>query len=223
MINIKKTYSEKIQKELNCEREKENGNYRLESVINLLFEDFLGKCYICEQLNTSSNIEHFIAHEGDKEKKFDLKNLYFACSNCNNIKSNKYNNILDCANSKEDVEKLIKYRIEEFPKTKVIIEPSNTIKKLNNKVKATVDLLNCVYNGTTPLKKANAKNITKLLEKELLQLKNLLKNYQDSDDIELKNYYENLIIKQLQRDEPFYVFKRWYLEDENCKKFLDIT
>lgn len=222
MINIKKTYSEKIQNELNREREKKSGDYKLPSVIELLFEDFFGKCYICELPNYSSNVEHFVPHKGDKEKEFDLRNLYFGCFHCNGIKLAKYDNILDCANPDEDVETLIKYKFEEFPKAKVKIEKNKNIQKLNDKIKFTVELLNKVYNGSTILKKADAKNYIKAIQCELQHLETLLKNYHDSDDIELKNYYKNLIIKQLQRKEPFFAFKRWYLEDENCRDFLDM-
>lgn len=52
-------------------------SYSEEDVLNELSKIFHDKCYLCEIKDpTSLNVEHFYAHQGDLDKKFDWKNLY---------------------------------------------------------------------------------------------------------------------------------------------------
>ena len=95
MINIKK--SEHPPKCLSEEKKKANGDYKCGEVLDRLKEDFHNKCYLCEEKEPSTiNVEHFIPHQGNKDLKFDWKNLFWACGHCNNTKLAKYKNIIDC-------------------------------------------------------------------------------------------------------------------------------
>ena len=90
---------------LKIEKKKANGDYKCGDVLPRLKKDFKNKCYICEQKEpTSINVEHFIPHKGDSELKFSWDNLFWSCAHCNNIKSDKYNNILNCTDINDDVE-----------------------------------------------------------------------------------------------------------------------
>ena len=84
-------------------------SYNTEHVNQALQEVFHGKCYICENKEaTSYQIEHLIPHRGDKKLKYDWNNLFWVCAHCNNIKSDKYEPILNCTT--EPVEHLIAFR-----------------------------------------------------------------------------------------------------------------
>jgi len=85
---------------LSIEKKKKNGDYKCAEVLKRLIIDFKNKCYICEQNEpTTINIEHLKPHKGNKELKFDWNNLFLSCGHCNNVKSLKYENIIDCTDS----------------------------------------------------------------------------------------------------------------------------
>lgn len=84
-------------------------SYNTEHVNQALREVFYGKCYICENKEaTSYQIEHLIPHRSDRKLKYDWNNLFWVCAHCNNIKSDKYEPILNCTT--EPVEHLIAFR-----------------------------------------------------------------------------------------------------------------
>ena len=111
MIKIERKETEKTKQAIaDLQKASENeSSYNIESVNQALKEIFHGKCYICEnKAVTSYQIEHLVPHRGDKTLKYDWKNLFWSCAHCNNIKSDKYEPILDC--TKEPVEKMIAFR-----------------------------------------------------------------------------------------------------------------
>ena len=69
-----------------------------------------------------------------------------SCAHCNNIKSDKFEHIIDC--TKENVEELIAFRREGYFGTdeKLIFDMLNSGIKIQN----TVKLLQEVYYGSTP-------------------------------------------------------------------------
>lgn len=102
--------------DLQKEREKAYGDYKTPKVLDQIKEDFKNKCYICEMKNPPViNVEHFIPHKDDHTLKFQWDNLFYACGHCNNIKLAKYNNILNCTNLKDDVENVIRLKMDPFP------------------------------------------------------------------------------------------------------------
>jgi hypothetical protein len=188
------------------EKAKNNGNYNCEEVIERLHEDFKNKCYLCESKGIRGiNIEHFIPHEGDKDLKFDWNNLFFACSDCNNIKSNRYNSLLNCTVEEDFVDLKISYRIEAFPKEHPIFQAEEN----HPKVQETVELLNAIFNGTTPLKRIAANNLKDQLNKEINKFNTLLLKYLDSNSLQLKDE----IIFHLSNASAFTAFKKWIIRD----------
>lgn len=217
MIRINRNSS--VPQSLLIEEDKENGTYNTPEVLDALYLDFHNKCYICESKNlTSINIEHFRPHKGDKKLMFDWENLFLACSHCNNIKLDKYNNILDC--TKIDVDELISFRKKGQYGWEEVIE----IKALvyDEKTKSTVELLDRVYNGTTKMKILESSNIRKELRNELLDFTRAINEYYSSRG-EDKEDAKCLVKRHLRASSPFAAFKRWIVRDnkENLSEFLD--
>lgn len=211
MINIIK--SQPSPPCLSIEKDKANGDYKCEGVLNKLVDDFHNKCYICEEKAPSTmNVEHFKPHKGDKELKFDWNNLFLACGHCNNIKLAKYDDIIDCTDSSRLVLDLLRFQINPFPGEKVEILPLTTGKEVN----LTAQFLNEVYNGTTELKTIEGKNIRDKLLKEVIGFQKLLFDYfedglnqDDKLDIRKKNK------RRLSAESGFTAFKFWVIKNND--------
>ncbi|MDM8524520.1 HNH endonuclease [Desulfococcaceae bacterium HSG8] len=215
MVNVKKSYP--APKCLAEEKKKKNGDYKCGNVLERLKNDFKNKCYICEYKCPSTiNVEHFVPHRGDKELKFDWVNLFWACGHCNNTKSDKYDNILNCTNSEHDLVNWIRYEMKPFPKEKVNI----TALRDDEIVKNTAQLLDAVYNGTTPLKKMESSNIRKSVLDEIMKFQAILYEYCfEASHPEEKNECLKHLERHLKTSSPFTSFKRWIIrENKELKK-----
>lgn len=105
MIRINRKNTEKTRLAIaDLQKSRKSGKtYNTKSVNAALVETFHGKCYICENKKaTAYQIEHLIPHRDNRKLKYDWENLFWSCAHCNNIKSDKYEPILDC--TKENVE-----------------------------------------------------------------------------------------------------------------------
>lgn len=214
MINITKSIPPPAC--LEQEKEKASGKYNCGDVLERLQKDFHNKCYICEsKAITSINVEHFIPHKGNKNLKFDWENLFFSCGHCNNTKLDNYEDILNCTNPEHDVVNWIKYELEPFPKGKAKITPE---KKNDPLVQNTVQLLNAVYNGTTPLKEMESENLRELLREEYLDFQRQLDSYYSTQNDEEKTSYRRIIIEQLEKSSPYTAFKRWIIKENEVLK-----
>lgn len=208
MVYFEKSKSEPAS--LAIEKDKPNGTYRCEDVLNAIKEDFYNKCYICEwKKPTSINVEHFVPHKGNKDLKFDWKNLFWSCYHCNNTKLAAFNNILNCTIEGELVDKKIKYNIDVFPLGDV------EIKHLEDspKVIETANLLRAVYNGTTSLKKIESENLRDAIRMEVDSFRSALVNFYKSNIPEIKEIYEREIREHLHKSSNFTAFKRWIIFD----------
>ena len=182
-------YFEKSQPAPAClatEKLKKSGDYKCGDVLDRLQADFKNKCYICEtKAPTTINVEHFIAHKGDINLKFDWDNLFWSCAHCNNTKLDKYNNLLNCTIITDNVEQRLRYKMRPFPYEKVKIEALDN----DPKTLGTQCFLLEVYNGTTNLKTIESANLRNLLLEEICKFQRLLLNYfndaNDQDDINL--------------------------------------
>lgn len=206
MIHLKK--SKNVPPSLAVEKQKASGTYRMDDVLNQLKTDFKNKCYICETKDlTSLNVEHFMAHEGDIDLKFDWNNLFLSCVHCNNLKSNKFNNLLNCTSEEYNVDERIKYVC--MPFRFMEIEP------LDDEAKTieTVRLLQDVYNGTTPLKKLESSNLMKSVWAELNKLIDLIQEYYCSEEGESREYLTALLRNRLSRASAYASIKRWYVKE----------
>ena len=221
MINIKKT--EKNFPELEVEKNKPNGTYRLPSVVDQLDKDFFGKCYLCEYKVVDANIEHITPHKSDDTLKFDWKNLFLACSHCNEIKSSTFNNIMNC--TKEDVEAVLEYEVDHLPK--VAIKVKTTVETAS--ATQTVALLNKIYNASKPpLSKLDAYYRRELFQKQFGNFINALFKYSDIVDQENKSItisstekqtIENEVKKFLLPTEIFSGILRYYISRQSDVMF----
>ncbi len=207
-------YFEKTQPPPPClaiEKAKTNGDYKCEGVLEKLKNDFHNKCYICEQkAPTTINVEHFVAHQGDKDLKFDWNNLFWACGHCNNIKLAKFNDILNCTVKSELIETKLKYKPIFFPKEIVYIEALDSDLKTQN----TQKLLTLVYNGSTEFKHIQAENIKRLLRNEINDFRAALEGYFEyENDNEQKDYFLHQIKLRLSKSSAFTAFKQWIIRD----------
>ena len=197
---------------LAVEKQKANGDYKKEDVLERLKNDFKNKCYICElKAPTSINVEHFEPHKGDIDKKFDWNNLFWSCAHCNNTKLDKYDNILNCTNKTHDVENRLKYIFISFPVEHIDIVALDASAKTQN----TKELLLAIYNGTTPLKKLESANLRSCILNEISDFQQLLLSYfDDTISAEEKHLLLSKICTHISRESYFTAFKRWIIKED---------
>lgn len=209
-------YLPKSQPAPNClevEKKKNNGNYNCGDVLRRLFDDFKGKCYLCEDDVKSIQIEHFVSHEDkDIDLKFDWLNLFYSCNYCNNLKGTKYKNILNCTLEADYVETSIKYQIEPFPTER----PKITFLLDTEKVKNTVQFLNEIYNSErTENKTLGSATLRKRLIEEMQFFGYLLEQYESETNFEKREDLKSLICAKLDKTTRFTTFKRWVIRENS--------
>ena len=193
------------------EASQSGSSYNTEHVNHALKQMFHGKCYLCENKNaTSYQIEHLRPHRNVTRLKYDWNNLFWVCAHCNNIKSDKYEPILDC--TWRPVEQLIAFRKRGYfgadEKLEFIPQVSD-----DEEVEHTVSLLEDIYYGTTPQKMIEARIIRKNLRKDLSKFKEYVREYQEADDAEEKADIGELLKRELRDSSQFTAFKRWLIWD----------
>nr|WP_075746126.1 HNH endonuclease [Pseudomonas alcaliphila] len=192
--------------ELLIEKEKPNGTYRLESVLTQLQIDFHNKCYICEDIPQSINIEHLIPHKEDKNLKFSWINLCWSCGHCNNIKLSKYDTILNCLND-PNIESKLEYIYSPFPSEQVAIQDHHN----TDESKLTKEMLLGVFNGTTPMKKIESNDLRKKICKELLELNQYVLEFTETQDTEHRELLGVKIKARVKESAKFASFTRAFL------------
>jgi len=209
-------FLEKSQPQPEClakELIKAYGDHKCGDVLERLATDFKNKCYICENSNpVTINVEHIISHQNDKVKKFDWNNLFWSCGHCNNIKGTAYDSILNCTISPDNVETAIHYKIDPYPKEKVQLD----LLEHSDRGTLTIDFLEKVYNGSTPLKLLESANLRALLLKDIKQFQEHLFQYFKPIPDAQKEYIKNLIISEISKSSPFAAFKRWIIKDREA-------
>lgn len=119
--------------------------YNDPEVVNRLKEIFHEKCYLCERDEIQDvEIEHLDPHEGNDTLKYNWDNLFYSCSRCNSIKSNKHKNIIDCC-QEEQLDEIMQYFMPPAPDCDVVIQTQETSK--TTKLKNTIILLEECYNS----------------------------------------------------------------------------
>jgi HNH endonuclease len=211
MINIVKSQPAPLC--LSEEKEKANGDYKKIEVLERIQADFYNKCYICEDKDiTTINVEHFEPHRNDKEKLFDWNNLFYACQHCNNTKSDlaKYHPLLNCTDATHKILDWVRFEYEIMP----LGEPKIIALQTDELTQKTVTLIQDVFNGTTPLKTLEARNLRRRLEKEMKPFLDELFTYFSEDDYseEDRAILKSRIIRKLSIKSPFTAFKVWYIK-----------
>jgi len=210
MVFFEKNYIS-IPPSLSKECVKNNGSYRESDVLEQLYKDFHNKCYICESKNIESiNIEHFAPHKNiNKIRKFNWSNLFWACSHCNQIKSDN-EPLLNCTCQEDKVDRNIRYHIDDNLSTnKIVIEALVNSLETNN----SVDLLKKIYCGTTTMNKFQAREKRNKLYDEVCDFTNFVQKYRRSEDIKKKEQLLKIIAFELSNESAFTAFKRWIIRD----------
>ena len=182
-----------------------------QEILDRLEIDFHNKCYICEEKEPKDiNIEHFVAHQGDKNLRLDWNNLFLSCTHCNNVKLADFQNLLNCTILSDKVDKALHYHCNPFPKEKaefhIIIPSPEAIQ--------TKELLEKSFNGKhTPQKTLESSNLRSLLIKEIRYFQGLLFDYDECKDTEDKEYFLRKIKFHLSNASAFTAFKRWIIRD----------
>lgn len=194
--------------------------YRQEDVMVALNEIFFGKCYICETKDPLSiNVEHFDAHMGDVDKKFDWNNLFFCCARCNNIKNANFNNLLNCTNQNIDVLRSIRHVFPVTPgQKKIVIEPKGN----SEEIIETAQLIDKVFNDdSTGNRKVTNVSLKNKVFKRYAEFFKHVNIYIDSDKLQANRDEAFEYLKQMMKKEQEYsAFIRWaVLEDlDLCAK-----
>ncbi len=210
MINVLK--SQPAPECLAIEKLKAYGNYNCGDVLLRLRTDFHNKCYLCEDKGlTTINTEHFEAHQGDNDLKFDWNNLFLACGHCNNTKLKLLLKLLNCTDSSIKIVDLIQFKASGIPKEHIEIKSAQqnpTIETQN-----TVKLLNDIYTGTTKLKEIESENLRDKVTKEVANFtKYLRKYYKNGLTEEEKESFKTKIRRKLSHESPFTAFKIWVIK-----------
>ncbi len=197
---------------LSTESQKSSGKYNKEDVLTQLKQDFYNKCYLCEcKAPNVINVEHFRPHMGNTSMKFDWGNLFWSCGHCNNVKLNKYTNIIDCTSVVEGIDQRIKINMDPIYGAEVEIENLDN----NPSTIETTELLKAIYNGTgsTTLKRLEGANIKKDIVDELFKFYGIVNQYLDEDFEGKESHYKQLIVQELRthlsNSSPFTAIKRW--------------
>ncbi|HEM8180731.1 TPA: hypothetical protein U2M35_002124 [Providencia rettgeri] len=187
--------------------------YDGEDVYEALQECFHYKCYLCETKYLSDiNIEHFYPHENDDNLKFSWDNLYYACSRCNNIKSNKFKNLLDCCSS-ELVWNKIKLLPSFAPRPKNLIVEAQFP---DSKTVETAELLTEIYNNDNTMnKKITAKSLRMMVVQTTHKLIKQMEIFHNIDSTcEEKNTALEKIKIMINKNYPYSAFCRWMIKED---------
>lgn len=213
MINIVKSQSAPLC--LAEEAKKKSGDYKCGDVVTRVRDDFHNKCYICEtKAPTTINVEHFYAHRGNINLKFDWNNLFYACGHCNNTKLAKpqYDDILNCTTANDLIVDLIEHIFDPLKSD----SPDFVAHKQTLTVLNTVELLEEVYGGKTVSKKIEAINIIEQLTQEMNAFVHFATGYLKSGDYpQQKRDFQELIIERLKLESPFTAFKIWVIKNNS--------
>ena len=186
-------------------------NYRSEEVVFELEKIFYGKCYLCEDIVSDPQIDHFIPVEIDKTKKYDWNNLYYSCGRCNSIKGTT-TDLLDCCNPDIDVSKKIKCLCGVKKTDDVIVEAqSDDVQTIN-----TAQLLHRCYNEeNTAIRCISRKQ---LHERIFQKYTDFLLHSNKLYDISASEREQNIAKKELQNmidiAFPFSIFWKWHIKSE---------
>lgn len=214
MVKVERTFP--APESLAIEAKKKNGSYLGNDVIEQLRKDFHEKCYICEIGELQDpQVEHLLPHKNGTypERKFDWKNLFWACGHCNSVKNqNKYDEgIIDCC--AVDPEELL-----EFSVTKEGVEVAAKSRE-DEKVLRTAELITEVFDmKNTGMRVYKSEMRFKKLQEEMNVLYINLEK--------MKSMPKSPIVMRklkalLRRESSFAAFKRGYVR-VHLKEYPDL-
>lgn len=210
MIYFPKTQNQVIITELARQKGLASGKYDFDGIWTQLSVDFHNKCYICGDTCSSPRIEHFRPHNGgaNRDRMFDWQNLMLSCEHCNAIKSNDFEELIDCTLEYPDDH--IRFVVASAPE---VGQHLIQIEKLptSNIHEDSVNLIKEVYSGTTKCKQIGASVIVNNLLAELIDFDDLIQEYLRNNDVDVLQD----ISWELNNESKFTAFKRWVVKDSN--------
>lgn len=184
--------------------------YRSAEVVERLFSDFHGKCYICEiRPLQSAEVEHLRPHMRGRfpERMYDWGNLFLSCPHCNSVKAKqKYgNDIIDCC--ERDPELLLD---QELVENRVRVSPLEN----GRDVRLTADLIEEVFmSDTPPLRGYESDMRLKELQRRMNLLYKSLEEYRrNKGDVVAARTLQTI----LKPEEAFAGFARCYVRKHLC-------
>lgn len=213
MVKIQKS-NLPLEYTISCEQD-----YRTGIVLQRLLEDGFHKCYICEdKLPTSVNVEHIVPTSKGGAA-YDWGNLLLACAHCNQVKSNKYTQIVNC--TEVDPESIFSLKIGCFPVDDIQVDVLKP--ETDKSISETKELLSAVYNGSsTPMRTVECQHLRRRVFKDYLEFQKLLLLYMDSIPDELRRRYKLEIEMEVNRSASFSAFKRSILKSA-ISKYPDLA
>jgi len=186
--------------------------YNSPEIIDRLRSIFHDKCYLCEQGDLSDpEVEHFRPHGKTKDLLYGWHNLFYSCSRCNSIKSNKHVNLLDCTKPESNVfEEIIHLAGNSV---NGIIDVRASSDNPSEQTSNTVRLLKECYNSeNTGFRGITKENLMERIQNDFayyMELRMTLVN-QRSTDAEISDALDrlNIICKV---SYPFSIFWRWHV------------
>ena len=196
-------------------------SYSDEDVLYELREIFYNKCYLCESKEPADiNVEHLVPHRNNPELKFAWTNLFYCCSRCNNIKRDKYLNIVDCCDQTKDVASLIRTIPPRTPYQSHIEVSTNSP---DPQIQETVLLLHEIYNSQKTINKSiTGAHLRKRIFARYNRFIGLVTEYLDE---ELSQERREEALERLKgtvsKTQEFSAFIRWLvIEDEILNELL---
>lgn len=190
-------------------------------VVKQLKQDFLSKCYLCEQTDFGNvNVEHFVPHlNKNEELRTDWNNLYYACSHCNGIKGSRHKELLDCCEESHSVDTAISLEAPSVPNGKIILTNAlNSDSDLFELTNKTIALLEQCYNNANS---GNQQVSHQYLKEKILEEHAYLQNLR----FQLKNGLNRLLQREkddlverisnmLKPNYPFSAFWKTYVRND---------
>ncbi|MEE4222145.1 HNH endonuclease [Pseudomonas viridiflava] len=188
-------------------------SYSEPDVVKSLSQDFFDKCYICETKDPISlNIEHFIAHQDDRELMYDWENLFLCCARCNNFKRHYYNNLLNCTDPELDIWRMIEHIPPTSPGGTVRIAPTFD----DERTRSTAKLIFRVFNeDNTGNKQVTSTYLKKKLFSEYAELVKHMNTFIDPRSLEDEKQDAVKRIRHMMTESQEYsAFMRWAVVDD---------
>ncbi|MCL2203965.1 MAG: HNH endonuclease [Defluviitaleaceae bacterium] len=183
-------------------------DYRQGEVFDTLKNDCHEKCYICEDKPIYPNVEHLVAHRGNPALQYDWNNLLLACGHCNNIKGDRFDDMLNPIQCDPEEHIALSIKITDDITDYVLIKPLNE----NKATAKTAELLGLVYNGgSTDMKELGSSNLrNEHLIPDIRRFYQYIRNHREEPDLG----YDDDIRKEINCCAKFAAFKRKIIKDD---------
>ena len=182
--------------------------YDGQDVVDQLFADHHGKCYLCElKVTRYYEVEHLKSKENHPEFKYEWTNLFLSDRYCNGKKSKHFDNILNP--NTNNIEEIIEQRINSKNR-EALFQTKNT----SAEAQKTIDLLNRLFNGT------NVPKVSKLRKKRENEFYKDVEKIINAFNMTLLDYVSNpnpdtekAVRDELSIDKELLGFKYWIIKD----------